>query len=493
VLPPDPPSARAEPWIAELVADELPRSLTSLGVPAVSRAERLQAQAALEIPLVPLSRATSIRVAEALGADRLVTGTYTVEDGKLTLSLRLLDIERATLSAPLISSGPLEAMADLVDGLAWDIALTGSTPPKTRREDLAAARPKVAFEAWKLYGRALAARDPKARITALRRVVVLAPAFDSARWTLGQLLLEQREFSAAYDALGRVSARSPLERNARFLQGVALLEIGRYREAATLYTALADALPSPGVLNNLALAVLRDAPGPRRPSDFLGKAVELDPESTDLAFNLAWSLLAEGDAEAAAVRLRALARQAPLDKHVRVLLAWALRKAGHTQEAEQEWKAVLALAPTFATLTTPDLARRFERILPAERPFASGRETRSDAEVAASLLAKAQRLFEAGDLQGALPEATRAAYLDPYSRSIHLFLARLYRAQKDPEMALNEFRMALWSADDADVRVEVAALLRAMGRLPESRAEAEKALRLAPGNEAARRLAEKAQ
>jgi hypothetical protein len=103
---------------------------------------------------------------------------------------------------------------------------------------------------------------------------------------------------------------------------------------------------------------------------------------------------------------------------------------------------------------------------------------------------KAQRLFDGGDAATALAEATRAGYLDPYNRSIHLLLARLHRAHGDGEKALNEFRMALWSEDDAAVRVEVAGLLREMGRPAEARSEAARALALAPGNEAARKLAE---
>ena len=41
-----------------------------------------------------------------------------------------------------------------------------------------------------------------------------------------------------------------------------------------------------------------------------------------------------------------------------------------------------------------------------------------------------------------------------------------------------------------DVRVEVAQLLRDLGRVAESRVEAEKALKLEPDNEAARKLKE---
>src|SRR5258706_9639639 len=75
VLPLEATGGATEPWVGEAVADQLPRSLRQLGVPAVSRAERLQAQAALEIPEVPLSRATSVRMAGALGATRLGMGT----------------------------------------------------------------------------------------------------------------------------------------------------------------------------------------------------------------------------------------------------------------------------------------------------------------------------------------------------------------------------------------------------------------------------------
>jgi tetratricopeptide (TPR) repeat protein len=491
VLPLEPSGGPAEPWVAEAVADQLPRSLAQLGVAAVSRAERVQAQSALEIPDVPLSRATSIRVAEALGAARLVTGTYAVDGPRLTLALRLLDIDRATLSAPLISSGPVESVADLIEGLAWDVALAGPAPPTRTREELLGGGSRVPFEAFRMHARGLASRDPRARVTLIRRALTQAPTFAAARLSLGRLLLDEREFSAAHDALARVPSASPLARDARFLQGVAMLEMGRYREAARLYRGLAQEEPTPGVLNNYGLALLRDpARAGERASEALRHALDLDPESIDLAFNLAWALLSEGDAGGAAFHLKTLSQVVPLDKHTRVVLAWALRKAGQAKEADQQWQAVVALAPIYETLTTPDLTRRFERILRAERPFELAREGRSDAQVAASLFLRAQRLFDGGDVATALEEAKRAAYLDPYNRAIHLLLARVHRARGDGDRALNEFRMALWSDDDAAVRVEVASLLKEMGRAGEARQEAQRALALAPGNEAARKLAE---
>src|SRR5439155_1444998 len=93
----------------------------------------------------------------------------------------------------------------------------------------------------------------------------------------------------------------------------------------------------------------------------------------------------------------------------RVVLAWARRGQGGP-EVDSAWKAVLALAPSYQSLVTPDSGRRFERILPAELLLDLDSGGRTEAEVAAGLVGKAQRLFRAGDLAGALAELTRAAY-----------------------------------------------------------------------------------
>ena len=148
--------------------------------------------------------------------------------------------------------------------MAWDIALAVAPPPARTRDELFAQRDGVSFEAVKIHAEGLGARSPAARIRTVRRALTLAPSFHAARLSLGRLLLEQREFSAAYETLGRIPAEAPVWRTARFLQGIALLEVGRYREAASLYAALAAAQTTSAVLNNQALAMLRDGDSPAR-------------------------------------------------------------------------------------------------------------------------------------------------------------------------------------------------------------------------------------
>lgn len=492
VAPPDGhASATDSAWIGEAVADTLPRDLALLGVPVVDRTDRLRAQEALEIPALTLTRATCIRIAEVVGASRLVIGAYQTQGSDVTLSLRLLDVERGTLSPPLRAVGPLETLADLIHALAWDIALSGPTRPTRMREVFLALRAGVPFEAFRSYAEGLAAADAASSVARFKQALGLMPTYDEARLALGRLHLEARDYAAAREALSKVGRASPLARAARFLEGVALLEMGRYQEAAVVYSGLASEDPTPAVLNNHAAALLRFGAASERASQVLRKAVEMAPGVVDFPFNLGWALLVEGEPEAAAFWLRGVAREDPRDTHARVVLAWALRKAGKVKEADEEWRGLTALASSFESLSAPDLTRRFERILPSERLLVLDQEGRSDAELAASHLVRAEKLLEGAETEGALRELNQAAYLDPYGARVHRLLARAHRAHGDSDKAVSELRMSLWCREDSGVRLELSALLKDLGRPTEARAEAEKVLRDDPRNEAARKAVEK--
>jgi tetratricopeptide (TPR) repeat protein len=489
VLPPEPmgdPGVSA--WLAEAVADVLPRDLERLGQPAIARDDRLRAHETLGVPAVALSRATSIRFAETLGVSRLVGGTFQCQGHELTLSLWWLDVARGSISAPLLSKGALEDALTLIHQAAWDLALAGPSKPGGTRDAFLASSRRVPFPAFEAYGMGLFAAKPPIQIENLRRALKLVPEYDEARLALAQVEIEARDYASAQATLAVVPESSPLARAARFWQGVALLEMARYDEARALQARLAESEASPGVLSNQALAVLRPnvagaGAAAGKASDLLRAAVDKAPGVSDLAFNLGWALFVEGDPEAAIFWLRGVARQAPRDATARVVLSWALRKAGHTTEAAEEWRGLAFTGAPDRLTDTPDLQRRLGRVMFAEWPLAV---ERSDVELAAAHVGRADALLRSNDADGALRELTRAAYLDPYSARAHALLATAHLSRGEKEKAVSELQMALWCDDDSEVRLRLVRLLAEMGRSAEARTEAEKVLKADPDNEAAR-------
>ena len=79
-----------------------------------------------------------IRIAESLGASRVLLGTYEAADGNLSLSLRILDVSRGTLSAPLLASGRTSELRDVLDGLGttWLLPWPRHRPSPARSEQM---------------------------------------------------------------------------------------------------------------------------------------------------------------------------------------------------------------------------------------------------------------------------------------------------------------------------------------------------------------------
>lgn len=489
VLPPDSADSVEAGRTAEAVSDLLPHALAFLGAPVVERADRLLGLEALELPSVPLTRASAVRLAEAVGASRLVVGKLELKGDQVELALRLLDIERGTLSTPFISSGALQALPQIVDALAWDLALAGARHPLRTRAELEARRRVPPLEALREYAAGVQAADATLRVRSLKRALQLAPSFDEARLELGRQLLATRELEAAYHTLSGIQDAS-LARAARFAQGRALLDMGRYRDAAFLYAGLVAGDPTAAALNNHALALLRQSGAPLRASDVIRKALEIAPGDPDLAFNLGFALLFEDDAAAAGFWQSGVVKASPRDVHARVVLSWALRRAGRVEEADETWRAVAALTPALESLQKEDLTRRFERTLPSERRLARSESARSRAELAAAHLGRADKALVAGETETAARELALAAFSDPYNPRVHTQLARLARDTGNSDKAVSELRIALWCRDDSALRVELASLLKDLGRDREALAEAAAALKADPTNAAARRIVE---
>ena len=74
-------------------------------------------------------------------------------------------------------------------------------------------------------------------------------------------------------------------------------------------------------------------------------------------------------------------------------------------------------------------------VMPSEQPVVI---ERSDVQLAAAHVGRAEALLKGNDADGAMRELTRAAYLDPYSARAHEVMARAYLAKGEKDKAAKD-------------------------------------------------------
>ncbi len=368
VFPPAGPDRGAPGWIGAAVEEALPRALVRAGIDAVQAADRRLALEALGVASGTATRATAIRAAQALEARTILFGSWDLEGGELRLTLEPFDVPRAALLAPLVARGPLgelgRLMTELLEGLAGRPSGTAAPP---------------AFAALRALGEALAARDAEGRVQGLKRAAALEPGQPESVLALARELADAARFAEARAVLQPLAGRTPFERERAFLEGACLLGLRRYADADVLYAGLAGREATPAVLANRAAARLRALPGASGASVLLRQALDKSPDAAELPFGLGWAHFVEGDSEAAVAWLRDAVRYAPSDARARLVLSWALRNTAHADEADEQWRAAVALDASLEPRRGPDATQRLERILPSEAALLVDPERRADA------------------------------------------------------------------------------------------------------------------
>jgi Flp pilus assembly protein TadD len=369
VFPPAGPDRGAPGWIGAAVEEALPRELQRAGIEAVPALDRRRALEAFGITAPIATRATGIRLAEAFAARYVLFGSWDLAGGELALRVEPFDVETAELRPALVAKGPVDQLGRLLSELTHQLAGPGAATAAT-----------APFAALRALGEGLAARDLEARVQGLRRALEVRPGYAEAGLALARLLHDASRFDEARAVLAALPAGPAFEREKQFLEGACLLGLAQYAEADVLYAGLAARDPSPAVLANRAAARLRVLPGKNGASTLLRQALDKSPFAADLPFGLGFAHFVEGDSEAAVFWLRDAVRYAPSDARARLALSWALRGTAQADEAEEQWRAAVALDASLEPLRGPDATRRLERVLPSERALVIDPDRRADAQ-----------------------------------------------------------------------------------------------------------------
>lgn len=484
-------------WLGEAASVLLADDLVALGASPITRSERLQAFERLDVPpAAALTDATVIRIAQLVGADRVVLGSLHLEGDELIVRARSIVLESGRLQVDVTERGILEDLYATFERIARKIA-----PPSTRTsEEIERQLPPLA--AFENYIKGVLAETPATAVAYLQTALKQAPSFDRARLGLWDVYTEQDDHAAALAAVSAVAPESRFGRRARFLAGLSQLDLKKYDDAFASFKSLADSRPDADVLNNLGVVQLhRNAtPETGKPAYYFNKAVEADPDDPDYAFNLGYAYWMDRDPQAAVYWLREAVRRQPVDGVAHYVLGTALQAAGNAAEASREKELARRLSSTFAQWdkrpVSDPIPRDLERVKPdVALPHANridarlaSNERRDQQEAARFYLESGRRLFERENDRQAAAELNRALYLSPYLADAHLLLGRIHLRNGRVHEAIDAFKVSLWSTETAAAHAALGEAYRQADDLGSARAAAELALAMDPASDEARTL-----
>lgn len=323
-------------WVGESIAETVREALAAEGMLVLPRDERQQAFQRLGIrPYTLLTRASVVKLGEAVDADQVVYGSFqfTPPDGEapqikgsLRIVAQVIDLKHMTRSREFTEIGALEDLARLQSHLAWQ-ALHFLQPRTALSEDEYQLRQRVVrVDAMENYVRGLLAGNPDQRQRLFTQAARLDANFPQPLLQLGKLYMQRKNYRAAADWLQRMNPNDPDFREAHYLLGVCRYYLADYAGAAKAFALIAQSMPLNEVLNNLGAAQSR-ANQPEALEN-LRRALEGDPADADYQFNVGYLLWRRGDFAGAAERFRAVLQRKPSDQQAKMLLERAQQQSG---------------------------------------------------------------------------------------------------------------------------------------------------------------------
>ena len=482
-------------WLSEASAVALTDDLLALGSPAITRDNRLRAFDRLHVPAVAtLSHATVIRLGQIVGAAQAVVGNFAVTNDTVTVHARTIRIDVGRISPEIVERGPLNDLFAIYGRVARRLVPSSGVSTAQMEQG---HPPLAAFEQ---YIKGELAEAPSAKVNYLTQALKLAPMFERARLALWSVYNDQGEHQKALTAVRGVAADSRFGRQARFLGAVSQLKLAQYQEAFDTLSELNKAAADPAILNNLGIIQLRrnGGAGGGRPTWFFSDATTLDPNDSDLFFNLGYAFWLDKNMPAAIMWLREAVRRNPADDAAHYVLGVALQTTGSAAEAAREKELAKRLSATYAEWDKQSgpnsVPRGLERIkievdIPAALRLdnvivAAGQ--RDQRELAAFHLQSGRRLFQSQRDAEAIAELRRAVYLSPYESEAHLLLGRLYLRDGRIDDAIDALKISIWSEDTITAHLALAETYIAAKDANAARAELQAILKRDPANVDAR-------
>lgn len=325
------PAVENNDWVGESVAEAIREALDAQGLLALNREDRVEVYRRLSVRSgAVLTRATVIKIGQALDAGKVIYGSFEASPARRTLSItaRLLDLQHMRPGPEFRESGALTDLSLLQQKLAWQFAHLLAPQAAPTEQAFLASRPPVRADAVESYIRGLLASAPEQQMKLFTQAARLDSRFSQPCFQLGRMLFVRKNYKESAQWLERVTRGDSHYMEARYLLGICRYHAGDFTGAVKLFQEVAAEVPLNEVFNNLGAAQLRINDNGAAAN--FRKALEGDEADPDYWFNVGYALWKQGDFTPAAANFRAVLARTPDDMEATILLGRCLRREGPT-------------------------------------------------------------------------------------------------------------------------------------------------------------------
>lgn len=504
-------------WIGEGLEELTIQRLSAAGQQVYTHAGRLNEMDLYGLPAsANLSRATMLHIAQELDADYVVFGKFTSDGQNLTVEARLLRVSPVGLLPWVREGGAVNALMDVHQRLTWRLLRTADANFPSSLSEFSALQRPLSFAAFEQYIHGLLASDDEGRLRALKEAARLQPDWPDPAFAIGEVYAQRNDCNSALSWFAKVPAGHPQSVEAVFATGVCRLREGQPERAEEVFALLQEDLHRnlvsgadlPEILNNLGIARARQENLPAAIT-VISRASDIDPDRDDYPFNLGLLALQQKDYARAETQFSEAVRREPENAEDRDFLIYSLEKQGKKAEANAAHAAAAEIidAESLEKLKldgrSEESLAKFERVISQldttslrlelegpQPPQGNGDNATRVQNTAAAHIRTGRQEMRAGHLDVAEKEFRAALAVDAHSATAHRELADIYRRSGKLEDAARELQLSLAERDSAAVRTMLAHVYLEQKKPDLARAEAQKAVKLAPNYADAKALLE---
>ncbi len=478
ILPFENKSNRNYLWLSESISYSLYSIFSEEGIDVISPDKRNSTYEELQIPIItPVTRATSIRLANMVGADRIITGDFVVMDEKVIVSSRIIDLKDGKLGETISVEGNINELIPIQNFLSWRLLQKIKNIEESKKDDFLRRWSNVSLPAWENFIKGLLTKDTEKKELFLLKSLNLSPDFSFCRWELSYYYFKKGDYEKCLNYIKPLIDSKPIS---LFISSLCNFYKKEYDKGIEGFKKCFEkGIEKLASANNMGVCYAKKGELERALEYF--KIALSEEKNPDVYFNIA--LISNGKKEFFDNIKKAIQLSQPNFSYFyylyQKLLLW---------EESEIAEIVKNISSEYFSSDIDSSITDFKDYL---KVIEERRENQPRIEEINFYKKDAISSFKSNNLVSAEISAKKAIHISPFDWEFHLILSKIYIKKKDFKNALKELKFSMWLEERAENNLEMGKLLIEMGDKEKGLEHLNKALSLDPSLEEAKQIIKK--